>query len=212
MSMKSGFLKKKWSSLIEVIIIVFIISSWLIWAYRVLWNSQNFINSTKNVTIASQIASQAIESFANIRDTNVLIFRSDKENCRNTLNYNLLCVWNSWYKINPWNYIITRNLDQKFILEEVPPAISSLWFNDENYRNTFAVKLDSDWFFTQKNWTDYSPFFSLKNNISYYIDSAQTLPWNELSPYLKLVSTVEWVDKNWEKKSLELDQIFTNYK
>lgn len=212
MFMNSSFFNKKGSSLVEVIIIVLIISSWLIWAYKILWNSQKFVRDVKNITIASQIASQSLESFANIRDTNSLIFKSDKENCWNVLNYNLLCVWNSAYKIKPWNYIITKDLDNRFILEEVPQATVLLWFNDLNYRDTFAVKVDSNWFFTQKNWYSYSPSFTLKNTISYYVDSWQTIVWNELSPYLKFVANVEWLDWKWEKKSLEIDQIFTNYK
>lgn len=61
---------KKWFTLIEVMIVIVILSTWILWAYTVVDYSINFVNATKVKVLAINYAREWIEWVFNIRDTN----------------------------------------------------------------------------------------------------------------------------------------------
>lgn len=67
---------KKWFSIIEVMIGVFIFSLGLVAIYALLISSLNLSEYNKNAIIASQLAVEQIEIIRNIRDTNYETVRS----------------------------------------------------------------------------------------------------------------------------------------
>ncbi len=194
-------LNKKATSIVEAMVIMLIIVTWVTWMYKIYSESMNLSASVDNKIIAIQIANWWIESFTNIRDTNWQVFSSDYENCWNTLNYDSSCIWvsNSDHTIQNASYIINKNSDNRWVLTEKPSNTYWNW----NYIDDFKVWLDSNWIYTQ--WTitqNIKPTFTREIKVS-YPDSEK----------IKIVSLVQWVDDaSTVPHKLEVEQILTNWK
>lgn len=197
------FLTKKATSIIEAIVVLFILTSWIVWMYLVFGNSQKLSNSTWNRIQAIQIAREWIEAMKNIRDTNWVLFPSDTENCWNVIDYNNSCVWDNTtdYNIWTWSYIIYQNTNNRWKIETKNADTDS--FKNSWYRSTFKVWIDNNWFFTQ-TWSteEIIPLFTREIKINY--------PETEK---MKIISLVQWVDGTGNKAhKVELTSILTNWK
>jgi len=199
---------KKATSIIEAIVVMMIITSWVTWMYSIYTQSIKLSNSTTSKIQAIQIAKQWVEAFTNIRDTNWLLFSSDYNNCWNTLNYNTLCIWNSAVtnKIqNNKSYIIYRN-NNKWELVDKSAGIFWIW----TYIDNFRVWLNNEWIYTQ-TWVianSLKPTFTRELNISYTGSI-----WDETDPKIILKSLVQWVDSSSTSvHKVELMQILSNWK
>ena len=100
----------KATSILEAMIVLLIIVTWIIGLYNIFNESLKLSETTKNRIEAIEIAREWIEAMKNIRDTNWLMFGWDTKNCFNTFNYNPQCVWNiPWaiyiYEIKVIKYI-----------------------------------------------------------------------------------------------------------
>lgn len=204
---------KKATSIVEALIVMLVIVTWVTWMYNIFIKSTDLSNSTTNKVQAIQIASQWIEWIINIRDTNWLIFSSDYKNCWTTLNYNSSCIWwdgDNSYKIqNNWKYIIYQNSDNRWELSSTGVTTD---YTSPDYRNFFKVWLNN-WIYTQ-TWVidNLKPLFT-REIIIKYLQADWITAWDETSPKIKIISLVQRVDKTSIKPhKVEVEQILSNWK
>jgi hypothetical protein len=206
------FLTKKATSIVEAMVVLLIVVSWVVWMYQVFWNSQKLSNSTGNKIQAIQMAREGIEAMKNIRDTNWILFWSDTPNCWNVLNYNNSCVWDNstTNDISAWSYRIYQNTDNKWKIKSETTAN----FSKSTYRNNFRVWLDSNWFFTQ-SWavTEIKPLFTREIKIKYLEDWETAWFQNSNEQKMEVISLVQWADNSSTKvHKVEFTSILTNWK
>jgi len=192
---------KKATSILESMIVLLVIVSWILWLYNIYSNSQKISNSTKNRIEAIEIAREGIEAMKNIRDTNWLKFAWDTNNCFDTLNYDSNCVWNWGYsKISEnTHYKVYKWINNKWYLEE--PSISwNYEYQNSVYRDNFKI-YKKDWYYTQ-SWTTDETIFTREIFIT-----------DKTSTWFIVHSIVWWADssKNWAYK-VELEDLLTNWK
>jgi len=201
---------KKATSIIEAIIVLLIITTWVTWMYTLFNKSTALTTSTSNKIQAIQIAKQWIEAMTNIRDTNWIRFSSDYENCWNTLNYNSNCLWqnNTTYDITAWSYIIYR-LNNSWYLSWTTSWTFWVW----TYINDFRVWIDN-WIYTQ-TWTTNNllPVFTREIIIS-YLQADWVTDWADSDePKMKITSFVQWIDSSSNTThKVKLEQILSNWK
>lgn len=82
----------KGSSLIEAMVVVFIVSFGLTSVYLVLGRGQTLATATSNRIQAINLAREGVEIVSNIRDTNWVKFTSDMASCWKVKDYNKTCV------------------------------------------------------------------------------------------------------------------------
>ena len=207
------FLDKKATSVIEAIVVLFIVVSWVVWMYQVFWSSQKLSNSTANKIQAIQIAREWIEAMKNIRDTNWILYSSDTVNCWNVDNYENNCVWdsNTTYdikNITGKSYIIYQKSDNRWYLESKTAHVDN--YKDSWYRTNFEVFTDSNWFFTQ-TWILNSTKFKIKPLFTREIKISYTNNSND--PKMEVISLVKWVDLSSNKPhKVRFKSILTNWK
>lgn len=198
-------LNKSWTTIIEAIVVMLIVTVWIIGASSIYQKSQNLANTTKNRLIAIDIAREWIEAVTNIRDTNWTLFVANTDYCWNTKDYNANCITSNLQTNNIaiWSYIITRNTDNRWILTS-----RTTWsYSNSTYRNNFRVRKDTNWFYTQSTWTNFKPEFTREIKITY--------PWpSNINPRIKMKveSIVSWADSS--KKThhtLTLETELTNW-
>lgn len=204
---------KSWTTIIEAVIALVIIVIWIIWLYNINDKSQKLATSTENRIKAISIAREWIEVLQNIRDTNWIIFWSDTRNCWNSYNYDVTCLWNTWVwpKIPAWNYIIYKDIDNRWKLQ----SKVLVWdYSSATYRATFKVYIDTtDWLYTQSWWTSFTPLFTRVINISYPEDTNWDTIFNANDEKMLVKSIVSWSDnsKNWFYTT-SLENLLTNWK
>ena len=201
-------ISKKATSIIEAMVVLLIVVTWIIWMFQVFWNSQKLSASTANKIQAIQIAREGIEAMKNIRDTNWILYSSDTKNCWNVLGYNNSCVWDNKTitDVWSWSYKIYKNLDNKWYLSE--KTTSDTKYTEANYRNEMKVWLDSDWFFTQ-TWAmiEIKPLFTREIVIS-YPDTG-----NSNDEEMEINSIVYWKDLSSNRPhKVQFKAILTNWK
>lgn len=62
--------KRKWFSIIEILVWIFIFSMWIAWVYAIISSTLRINDLNKNYIIAVNLANEQIELVRNIRDTN----------------------------------------------------------------------------------------------------------------------------------------------
>lgn len=192
---------KKATSIIEAMIILLIIVTWITWLYNIFSESTKLSNTTKNRIEAIEIAREGIEAMKNIRDTNWLMYGGDKINCFNTLNYDPKCIWNiPWAKYieNNKSYKIYKNSNNKWYLDK-----KNTWdFTSDTYKTDFRVYKDNKWFYTQ-SWSVKETIFTREIQVSY--------SWS--TDLMKVNVVVNWADnaKN-DFHKLELNSLISNWK
>ncbi len=195
-------LSQKATSIIESIVVMMIIVSWITWMYLIYQNSIKLSESTKHRIEAIEIAREWIEAVKNIRETNWLIFWADYTNCWNTLNYDQACVWDTLNTtdIPVWSYIIYKWTNNRWYLD----SKFSWIYSDPTYRTNFEVYKDNDGLYTQSwaIWTHFKPLFTREIQISY--------PDTEK---IKVTSKVQWADNtSAEAHTVEINEELTNRK
>lgn len=201
-------INKKWTSIIESIIVLLIVVMWIVWTYTIFTSSQKLSNTTQNRLEAIQIAREWLEAISNIRDTNWLMFSANYENCFMTLNYDANCItaddsdiWS--IVIGSWSYIIYQDSDNRWRVES-----KTLWsWFDDDYRGKFLVFVDNNWFYTQ-SWStlDTSPLFTRELIIN--PDTSDTPPQK-----YEIESIVRWIDSSRsDYHQVKLNMTLTNWK
>lgn len=205
---------KKAVSIIEAMIVILIVTTWIVWTYNIFFESSKLIDSTANRLLAIEIAKEGIEAVTNIRDTNWIILWADYENCWNTFNYNVGCVWNTWIgtDIPAWSYIIYSDINNKW---QLISKLSWIYWNPV-YNSDYVIWLTWSWFYTQ-SWVtigDLKPLFTREIKIS-YIET--TIPPDAIpdsnDEKMKIISLVQWRDSSWNNiHKVELESIISNWK
>ncbi len=202
-------LKNKATSIVEAMIVMLIIVTWVTWMYQLLSESNKLTVSVKNKIQAVQIARQWIEWFTNIRDTNWLLFSSDYANCWNTYNYDSDCIWDNTTTNDIKStdtYKIYLNNEDRWVLKE-DTWVSTFNYSDTDYRNFFKVSLNTNWIFTQTWWIDTKPLYTREIKIEY------PNTWSSNDSNIKITSIVQWADSSSTvPHKLEIEQTLTNWK
>lgn len=206
--------KYKATSIVEAMVVMLIIVTWVTGMYKLLNESNKLTVSVKNKIQAVQIARQWIEWFTNIRDTNWLLFSSDYINCWNVLNYESNCVSDNTNTndIKSSNkYIIYLSSENRWELKTPTPAINTS-YEDSTYRNFFKVWL-KNWIYSQ-SWAtvDTKPLYTREINVSYLKEDWTTV-WDESDQKMKIKSIVQWSDSSSSvAHKIEIEQILSNWK
>lgn len=200
--------KKSWTTIIEAMIAMFIIIVWIIWVYTIYWKSQKLSTSVENRVKAISIAREWIEVLQNIRDTNWVLFSADSKNCWNVMDYNVSCLWNGNFKIQPWDYKIYKDTDNRW---KLLPITATWEYDNPGYRTEYEVKLDNNWLYTQSWWNSFKPLFTRKINISYIDTNWWAIDANDEKMLVK--SIVNWGDRSkvWFY-TVTLENLLTNWK
>ena len=204
---------KKATSIIESLVVMLIIVSWVTWMYTIYWRSVDLARTTSNRIQAIQIAREWLEAMMNIRNTNWLLFSSNYKICWNSYNYDDTCVPNldrsSWTYIQPWSYAIYLDANKWKLSDNYSWTFE---FIDAGYSEFFRVCMESWWLFYQQNcWAvnNLKPYYTREIVVSYPTDSNG----NELidSENMEVTSKVQWND--WQKiTKLELNTMLSNWK
>ncbi len=201
---------KKATSIIEAIIILLVITSWVTWMYVIFSKSTQLATSTHNKIYWIQIAKQWIEAFTNIRNTNWLQFSSDYPNCWNTYNYDSDCIWDNTtdYDIQSWSYTIYRWSSDLWYLSGATSWTFWTWTYNDDYKIWLR-----NWIYSQSWSTDsLLPLFTRELQISYLEDDWIT-PWDSNNHKIKILSIVQWWDSTSTKPhKIILKQVLNNWK
>ena len=194
-------------------VVLLITISGIVGVFWIMSASTDLANSTADRIEAIQIARDGLEAFTNIRDTNWKLFSADYDNCWNTLNYNNLCIGDdsATYDIthnNSEGLSISKNINNQF---ELNVHDNSWWFSDDDYKTRFKVQKDSNGFYTQSWWVDFTPLYTRELNIEYLQSDNTTGDSND--PKMKLTTIVQWNDPGSNTtREIEMSTLLTNWK
>jgi len=204
---------KKATSIIEAIIVLLIVVTWVTWMYKIFIESTKLSDSTVNKIQAIQIAKQWIEWITNIRDTNWIRYSWDINNCWNTdinRHWANTCVWENTtaYDIRPWSYTVFMENDYSWNIEY--KTIWSFWL--WTYINDYKVWLNN-WIYNQWTITEDLDIVFTREIIISYLEIDWITPWDSNDPKMKITSLVQWYDNtSTQAHKIELEQILTNWK
>jgi hypothetical protein len=209
--------KKYALSIVEAMIIILIIVTWVVWVYGIYTKSTKATNNIENRIQAIQIAREWIEAMMNIRDTNWVLFSSDKKNCWKTLNYDIRCIWDnenpkkSQYITDHWSYKVFRNESWSWILDYTG-AIEPNNYENPSYRDFFKVSLDKEWFYTQ-SWGITTTPQNFTRELVVGSISAGSLDADPINfNAIEVKSIVKWVDSSSvSPQDVVLEMTLTNY-
>ncbi len=208
------------TSVIEAMVIMLIIVTWVVGMYNIYNESVRLSDLTAQRLQAIEIAREWVEAVENIRNTNWILYASDYGNCWNTINYDNNCIGfdstapisatNINTDIVPGSYILYQHPVQKRWFLESQGSNSSF---DQNYRNTFEIfRWDDDWFYTQSgsNNTTHTksslaPIFTREIVIWYP-------GWDSNSSEMNITSIVKWDGRGDKTHTIEIDLTLTNWK
>lgn len=203
------------TTIAEAMVVMTVIVIGLTWIYRIYSESSRLSNSVEIKIQAIQIAREWIEAITNIRDTNWILYSSDKNNCWKTLNYNSWCIWNTSPNniANNWNYKVYRNSANRWQLE------SDWWliwddFSTTNYKDFYKIFLDQNSLYTHTYTWDTRTLTNTKWVFTRQIKTSYVDPgdWNT-NNWLQVRSIVKWVDSWWTNiNEIVLETILTNHK
>lgn len=193
------------TSIVEAMVVLLIVVSGITGVYWLMNSSQKLANATGKRIEAIQIARDGLEAITNIRDSNWIKFSADYTNCWNTLNYDSNCIGWGWTNISAGSYIIYKSASEQF---ELLAASDPNDYRNATYRNTFAVKKDTNGFYTQTGsihyWVWTTPFYTRELVISYpspeimHINSI--VQWNDPSKELPWKLEISTQLSNWKAK------------
>jgi len=221
------------TSIVEVLVLIVILTSGILWMYTIYNKSQALAQNTANRLQATAIAREGIEVVTNIRATNWINFAADMENCWNVHEYNKECL-ETWTNpiapdilIQEGSYIVIweehgNDTIPRFILNKKDAGI----YGVGDYIKDFRIK-EKNGFWVQ-NFDDAdggykAPFFTREIQISYNPDwlpptscATSTPPtcsesWNPQKMQVK--SIVHWMDgSSSQPYQLIAETLLTNWK
>ncbi len=202
--------KNSWFSIIEVMIGIFVFSLGLTSIFMMMSWSVNMSSYSRNLIIASQLASEQVELFKNIRDSN----------------YN---VWKSWDILDPswvyaastvkfesWKYYTLENNynpDARFPiyvaqLLQLPPEDQDEIFDDIASHSAYRLYLSDEWRYTHdSSWQETNFFRYVYLEPASYFENGNEVVVDDA---FKLTSKVIWADK-WIH-STSVDTVITDWK
>lgn len=204
---------KQATSILEAIIILLVISAGIVWTYQIYSRSIVLSENTKNKITAISIAREWIEAFTNIRETNWLLFWWNTPDCWNTYNYDGNCIISAGTKIqHNGSYIIYQNNKNKWILWEDPSVLIKDYANSD-YKNYYALKQNTDGFFTQTGSVNILKIPFTREIQTQYIDTNGDSIADQNDKKLQVISQVYWKDNLSSKlHKVQLKTVLSNWK
>lgn len=176
---------KQATSIVEAVIVMFILTLWVLWTYALYDSSIKVADTTANRVEAIAIAREWIEAVTNIRDTNWQIYPADTHNCWNTFNYNGICVWagaSSSHRIWSGRYVLYTNSDNR-------------WIIDTPTSDSFALYTSTGGLYQQATST-WAAVWSWFINTWFTREIIITYPdWNNTTS-MQVESRVTWIDRS----------------
>lgn len=134
-------MNKKAFSIIEVMIVVLIIWTWLIWVFTMIGNSYSFLTDIKSKLTALNLARWWVEWVFNVRNTNWQRWWWKKDQCWLKINplvddNNDGCENDTWFGTWSYKLYLTWTNQKYFALQAQSPALNIDWAitsNDWNY-------------------------------------------------------------------------------
>lgn len=174
-------INKKWFSIIEVLVWIFVFSLWIASIYAIISSTLRINNYNENYIIASNLALEQVELVRNIRDSNYMEIKK-------------------FNQINPWdnNYSNLFEIWKKYTIE-----------NDYSNSSVFPIKVEdiSAWFEEWVNSLNSSSMQSynlcLDDKNRYTFDCS----WNTKTKFYKYIS-IEKVSYNWSWWETQIDESF----
>lgn len=213
-------ISKSWTSMIEVMVVLLIITMSIIWTFKIFSVSSKLSTHIKNKIEAIQIAREWIEAFTNIRNTNWILFSADYANCWNVKQYKKECIWNgtATYDLVPWSYMIYENNVNRWIAWK-----KNTWtYSDSDYRDIFRVYLESDtglysqrpgFWYPLTNFKELSPIFTRELVVEYIEDTNLDGVIDSNDEKMKVTSIVQWADSSSSKPhKVELETVLSNWR
>jgi hypothetical protein len=164
---------KKWFSIIEILIWIFIFSLGMVWIFAIISSILRINDYNENYIIASNLANEELELVRNIRDSNYSWFKP----------YNLLNPnWNSYLDIDKFE------IGQKYIVE-----------NDYSNLSDFPIKVEK--IINLEEWEDKLNHEMLEYNLC--IDSLNrytydcSTSWNKKTFFYRYISIEPVEYKEW---------------
>ena len=223
---------KKGFTIIEVIIIVVLIWLWLITVINALWNSNTYLQKTREKIIAINLAREGIEQVINIRNTNWQKRAWAKEQTRLKTNPSI-DEWTPWLgndsRFWSWNYIILNSIvsgqqyfyasgiQQPFVIESWTSNPNNLlyslcetwwtriacpWQLPQSKEWNFFRRIEGKWLFAKDSTTIGGTFLNCPNG--------ETINcWTSSAKEFRFCSTVEYIGVTAGK--VELCSVLTNF-
>lgn len=201
------------TSIIESIVVLLVVVSWIVGVFWLLNSSQKLANSSGYRIEAIQIARDGLEAFTNIRDTNALLFAADLQNCWNVINYNSDCIGNmsTTYDIQhteDQGFIISKNDNNQF---ELVKRNNNWWYESNTYRDRFRVQKDPRWFYTQNWGDDFLPIYTREMRVEYLNTDDSSGDSN--APKMRVTALVQWNDSaSRVPRKLQMSILLTNWR
>jgi hypothetical protein len=185
---------KKWFSIIEVMVWIFIFTLWMVWVFAIISSTLRINDYNENYIIASNLANEQLELIKNIRDSNYSVLKP----------YNLL---------NPnWN---TYNPSDKFEI-----WIKYIIENDYSNTSLFPIKIDEITDFWE--WADklntkmlnYNLCLDSRNRYTYDCITS----WNKKTIFYKYIEILPvqymsgWIIENIDNSFLIRSKVIWNKK
>jgi len=203
----------KATSIVESMIVMLIVVTGIVWLFQLFVESQHLANQTENRITAIEIAREGIEAINNIRDTNWILFAADYPNCWNTKNYDANCINNSSTSsdiLHNSSFTLSQWSDEKWYLENETNN-ETRTYSDQNYRDTYAVKKDTNGFYTQSTGTSFLPLFTREIKVTYEDTNGDGVI-NSNDQKMHIESIVQRNTQKWTSWKVELKTVLTNWK
>ncbi|NVP17485.1 hypothetical protein HUU51_02085 [Candidatus Gracilibacteria bacterium] len=203
------------TTIAEAMVVMTVIVIGLTGIYRIYSESSRLSNSVEIKIQAIQIAREGIEAITNIRDTNWILYSSDKNNCWKTLNYNSGCIGNASPNniANNGNYKVYRNSANRWQLESDGGLIGDD-FSTTNYKDFYKIFLDQNSLYTHTYTGDTRTLTNTKGVFTRQIKTSYVDPGDgNTNNGLQVRSIVRWVDSGGTNiNEIVLETILTNHK
>lgn len=199
---------KTGETLIEVIAALTSLALAGLAAVTVILSVMNTTAISKEYLVAQNLAREGVESAINIRDTNWLRFPSEKNDCWMIVEEPAGCPAADKKADEAQKYILKRNAANKIYLESVPSSLDLADGIDQD----FELKLNDSNIYEHNPDVpaDTQPFPTFYRMIKFEKVEVADLPADFENERMKIVVTVEWMNKSTPKK-YELSSIITNY-
>lgn len=200
-------LGKKWSSFIEIMAMMAILSVSLAAMFSTVASWIYYSKDSENRIKAINLAREWIEWVTNLRNTNWIRFSSDQVNCWRIQNYNSLCIgsipYSTGYSI--WTGTVAQST---YVLENKNGA----WYLTGTTSGTW-LWIDSNWFYYASGTTSSDIRCSLsvtKNCRSVFTRVIIAKEDTTSSWILNISSIVDW-NEHWAE-NVTLNTTLTNWK
>ncbi len=197
-------LGKKWSSFIEIMAMMAILSVSIAAMFSTVTSWIYFSKDSENRIKAINLAREWIEWITNLRNTNWIRFSSDQVNCWRILNYDAYCIGSISH--STWSSIWTGVVVKSYVLENKNGA----WYLTGTTSGTW-LWIDSNWFYYASGTTPSDIRCSLsitKNCRSTFTREIRAIEAN--SWILNVTSLVDW-NEHWAE-NVTLTTTLTNWR